>query len=225
MPERGATTARGARPAALGFIFATLLADSIALGIVIPVVPTLVAEFGGGFGRRRRAHVRLVRRPRRAGAVLLGAGARRALRSLRPCGRCCCSRWSASRSTTWCWRSRRRSPGCSSVARVGDHVGDLGRRLRLHRRRREAGAARAGVRPRGGGLRARLHHRAGARRGCCGEYGAAPPFWRRLGLTLANALYGFLVLPESLPPERRSASRCGARTRSARSTSCAASRR
>jgi DHA1 family tetracycline resistance protein-like MFS transporter len=29
------------------------------------------------------------------------------------------------------------------------------------------------------------------------------PFWIAAGLSLANALYGFFVLPESLPPERR----------------------
>jgi DHA1 family tetracycline resistance protein-like MFS transporter len=29
------------------------------------------------------------------------------------------------------------------------------------------------------------------------------PFWAAAGLSLANALYGFFILPESLPPERR----------------------
>src|SRR5438876_514948 len=29
------------------------------------------------------------------------------------------------------------------------------------------------------------------------------PFWVAAGLTLVNATYGFFVLPESLPPERR----------------------
>ena len=33
------------------------------------------------------------------------------------------------------------------------------------------------------------------------------PFWVAAALTLANALYGWIVLPESLPPERRSAFR------------------
>jgi len=32
------------------------------------------------------------------------------------------------------------------------------------------------------------------------------PFWAAAALSLANALYGFFVLPESLPPERRSKS-------------------
>jgi DHA1 family tetracycline resistance protein-like MFS transporter len=41
-----------------------------------------------------------------------------------------------------------------------------------------------------------------------GELGAIDlrlPFWVAGGLSLANALYGLVVLPESLPPERRSA--------------------
>ena len=41
--------------------------------------------------------------------------------------------------------------------------------------------------------------------GMLGEYGPRLPFWVASGLTIANALYGFLVLPESLAPERRSA--------------------
>jgi MFS transporter, DHA1 family, tetracycline resistance protein len=32
------------------------------------------------------------------------------------------------------------------------------------------------------------------------------PFWVAAGLSLANALYGFFILPESLPPERRAKS-------------------
>lgn len=32
------------------------------------------------------------------------------------------------------------------------------------------------------------------------------PFWVAAGLSLANALYGFFILPESLPPERRTKS-------------------
>src|SRR5713101_3775615 len=32
------------------------------------------------------------------------------------------------------------------------------------------------------------------------------PFWAAAGLSLANALYGYFVLPESLPPERRAKS-------------------
>ena len=40
--------------------------------------------------------------------------------------------------------------------------------------------------------------------GYLGEYDIRLPFYVAGGLSLANWLYGFLVLPESLPPERRS---------------------
>jgi DHA1 family tetracycline resistance protein-like MFS transporter len=40
--------------------------------------------------------------------------------------------------------------------------------------------------------------------GVLGEVSLRMPFWVAAGLTLANAAYGLLVLPESLPPERRS---------------------
>jgi DHA1 family tetracycline resistance protein-like MFS transporter len=41
--------------------------------------------------------------------------------------------------------------------------------------------------------------------GLAGNVSPRLPFWIAAGLSLANALYGLLVLPESLPPERRAA--------------------
>lgn len=41
--------------------------------------------------------------------------------------------------------------------------------------------------------------------GWLGEHSLRLPFWVASGLSLANALYGFFVLPESLPPSRRAA--------------------
>src|SRR5438045_821511 len=40
--------------------------------------------------------------------------------------------------------------------------------------------------------------------GVLGDIEPRLPFWVASGLSFANALYGFLILPESLPPERRS---------------------
>jgi DHA1 family tetracycline resistance protein-like MFS transporter len=40
--------------------------------------------------------------------------------------------------------------------------------------------------------------------GLLGDFDPRLPFWVAAGLSFANALYGWLVLPESLPPERRS---------------------
>ena len=42
--------------------------------------------------------------------------------------------------------------------------------------------------------------------GVAGKYDPHLPFWVAAGLTLLNALYGYFILPESLPPERRSKS-------------------
>lgn len=39
--------------------------------------------------------------------------------------------------------------------------------------------------------------------GLLGEYGTRVPFFAAAGLALANALFGWFALPESLPPERR----------------------
>jgi len=40
--------------------------------------------------------------------------------------------------------------------------------------------------------------------GLLGNINLRFPFWAAAGLSLANALYGYFILPESLPPERRS---------------------
>ena len=40
--------------------------------------------------------------------------------------------------------------------------------------------------------------------GLLGNFNLRLPFWIAAGLSLTNALYGFFILPESLPPERRS---------------------
>ncbi len=41
--------------------------------------------------------------------------------------------------------------------------------------------------------------------GFLGEFGPRAPFFAAAGLALANALYGYLIIPETLPPERRRA--------------------
>jgi MFS transporter, DHA1 family, tetracycline resistance protein len=43
--------------------------------------------------------------------------------------------------------------------------------------------------------------------GLLGDIDPRLPFWAAAGLSFANTLYGLLILPESLPPERRSAFR------------------
>ncbi len=73
-----------ARTAAFIFVFITVLLDMLALGIIIPVLP----KPRGRFRRRRCGARRRLSRPVRhrlgADAVRVLAGARRAVRSLRP---------------------------------------------------------------------------------------------------------------------------------------------
>ena len=60
--------------------------------------------------------------------------------------------------------------------------------------------------------------------GLLGDVDPRLPFWVAAGLSFANALYGWLILPESLPPERRSPWRWKAPIRSARCICCATDR-
>ena len=46
--------------------------------------------------------------------------------------------------------------------------------------------------------------------GVLGSVDPRLPFWVAAGLSLANAAYGYFVLPESLPPEKRRAVRMAA---------------
>ena len=81
--------------------------------------------------------------------------------------------------------------------------GELQHRGRLHRRRHAAGEARGQLRHAGRRVRARLRRRARPSAECSASVNPRLPFWVAAGLSLANFLYGFFILPESLPPERR----------------------
>ena len=190
------------RSAGLGFIFATLLADSIALGIVIPVVPTLVAEFGGGsdadgartFGifvgigalvqffsapilgvlsdRFGRRPVLLV--------SLVGLALDYVVMALAP-------------TLAWLFVGRVLSAITSATWAVGfAYIADV---ARPDERARAFGRAAAGF-----GLGFIIGPALG---GVLGEYGARLPFWVAAALTMANAVYGWMVVPESLAAERR----------------------
>jgi DHA1 family tetracycline resistance protein-like MFS transporter len=190
------------RPAALGFIFATLLADSIALGIVIPVVPTLIAEFGGGsdadgartFGifvgvgalvqffaapllgvlsdRFGRRPVLLV--------SLVGLALDYVVLALAP-------------TLAWLFVGRVLSAITSATWAVGfAYIADI---AKPEQRAQAFGRAAAGF-----GLGFIIGPALG---GVLGEYGARLPFWVAAALTIANAAFGWLVLPESLAAERR----------------------
>lgn len=191
------------RGAALGFIFATLLVDSIALGIVIPVAPRLVAELGGGSaadGARTfgwfvtigavvqffAAPVlgvlsdRLGRRPVLL-VSLLGLGADYVVLALAP-------------TLGWLFVGRVISAVTAATwAAAFAYIADV---APPEERAKAFGRAASGF-----GLGFVLGPALG---GMLGDVAPRLPFWVAAGLTLANALFGWLVLPESLAIESRS---------------------
>ena len=193
-----------ARPAALAFIFALVVVDVIAMGVVIPVLPKLVESFKGGdtaaaaqvYGVFGTAWAlmqflsmpvlgalsdRFGRRP----VILVscfGLGLDYLLMALAPdlawlfVGRVISGITGASFSTAFAYIADVTPAGKRAAAfgMVGAGFG-LGFTL---------GPALGGVL---GGVDPRL------------------PFWVAGGLTLLNAAYGYFVLPESLPKEKRAA--------------------
>jgi hypothetical protein len=153
-----------------------VLLDIIALGIVIPVLPKLIESMLGG-DTPYAAGLRSLRHRLGADAVPILTGARRLVRPLRPPPR-------AARLHDRAW-PRLHPDGAGAQSRLAvrrahrlrHHRGELLHRLRLHRRRDGAREARRRL--------PRL------------------PFWVAAAFSLANALYGYFVLPESLPPEKR----------------------
>ena len=197
-----APLATGARKAALAFIFVTVVLDMLALGITVPVLPKLVLGFEGG-DSARAAHIvglfgtlfaamqflfapflgavsdRFGRRP----AILLSnfaLGADYVLMALAP-------------SVSWLFLGRTISGICAASFSIPSaYIADV-----TTPEKRAAGFGFLGaafglgfiIGPAFGGL--------------LGSIDARLPFWVAAGLSLANAAYGFFVLPESLPSERR----------------------
>jgi MFS transporter, DHA1 family, tetracycline resistance protein len=192
----------GRRRAALAFIFVTVLLDMLALGLIAPVLAPLVVSFLGG-DTARAAEVyglaftlfaamqfvaspvlgalsdRFGRRP----VVLLsnvGLGLDYVLMALAP-------------TVGWLLLGRVLSGVTSaSITAAGAYVADV-----TPERERAAGFAMFGA---AFGLGFVLGPALG---GVLGALGPRVPFWVAAALSLLNASYGLLVLPESLPPERR----------------------
>src|SRR6202011_2103343 len=187
---------------AFAFVFVTVLLDMLALGMVIPVLPKLIERFLAGDTARASEFVglfasvwalmqfvfspvqgalsdRFGRRP----LILMsnfGLGLDYILMALAPSliwlfvGRVISGITSASISTAYAYIADV-TPGEKRAARFG--------LLRV------AFGAGFVVGPALGGLAAAVSRRL--------------PFWIAAALSLANALYGFLVLPESLPADKR----------------------
>jgi MFS transporter, DHA1 family, tetracycline resistance protein len=192
------------RGAAVAFIFVTILLDTLALGIIIPILPKLIESFVDNdtasaariFGLFGTAWAlmqfffspvlgslsdRFGRRP----VVLLsnfGLAADYVLMALAPSlawlfvGRVISGITSASISTSFAYIADTTAPDkrAAVFGRIGVAFG--------------AGFI---LGPALGGL--------------LGEIGPHVPFWAAAALSFLNGLYGLLILPESLPKENRSA--------------------
>jgi DHA1 family tetracycline resistance protein-like MFS transporter len=190
------------RSGAVAFIFVTILLDMFALGLILPILPKLVESFVdndtasaarifGLFGTAWAAMQflfspilgglsdRFGRRP----VVLLsnfGLALDYVLMALAP-------------SLTWLFIGRVISGITSaSVSTAFAYIADV-----TPPERRAAMFGKIGVAFGAGFI---LGPAIG---GLLGGMDPRLPFWVAAGLSFANALYGLLILPESLPPERR----------------------
>ncbi|NPU14750.1 TCR/Tet family MFS transporter [Bradyrhizobium sp. 83012] len=191
------------RRGAVAFIFVTILLDMLALGLIMPILPKLIEGFVGNdtaqaariFGLFGTAWAlmqfvfspvlgslsdRFGRRP----VILLsnfGLAADYVLMALAP-------------SLAWLFLGRLISGVTSaSISTAFAYIADLTppeRRAAIFGRIGAAFGAGFVLGPATGGL--------------LGDIDPRLPFWAAAGLSFANALYGLLVLPESLSPERRS---------------------
>jgi DHA1 family tetracycline resistance protein-like MFS transporter len=190
------------RHAAFIFVFITVLLDMLALGIIVPVLPKLVVDFLAGDNARAAEiygifgtvgalmqflfsplHGVLSDRYGRRPLILLsnfGLGLDFILMALAP------NLW-------WLFVGRVISGiSAASIATSYAYVADV--------TPPEQRAARFGMLGVAFGAGFVLGPALG---GLAGSIDPRLPFWIAAALSLANALYGFLVLPESLPPERR----------------------
>ncbi len=188
--------------AAFIFIFITILLDFLALGIIAPVLPNLIIQFKGGniasaasitgyFGFAW-ATMQFIFSP------ILGAWSDRFGR--RPIILISCAGlgfdyilMALAPTLGWLFVGRLISGiTTSNISTAFAYVTDV---TPPERRAKQFGLISAAfglgfiIGPAVGGLLGNVHLRL--------------PFWIAAGLSLANAIYGFFILPESLPPERR----------------------
>jgi MFS transporter, DHA1 family, tetracycline resistance protein len=202
LDRSGAKIGTARREAAFVFIFATILLDMLAMGIIIPVLPKLVVDFVRGdtqeaariFGLFGTAFALMQflfaplqgilsdsfgRRP----VILIsnfGVGLDYVLMAMAP-------------TLGWLFAGRVISGIASaSIATACAYVADV---TPADRR-----AARFGLLGAAFGAGFVLGPALG---GWAGSISPRLPFWIAAGLSLLNACYGLLILPESLPPAQR----------------------
>lgn len=200
--EPSTTAGAGRRRAAFAFIFATVLLDMLAIGIIIPVLPKLVVDFMAGDAEQAAKILGLFgtawalmqflfsplqgalsdRFGRRTVILIsnFGVGLDYIVMAVAPTlgwlfvGRVVSGITAASISTAYAYVADV-TPADQRAARFGLLGAAFGAGFVL-------GPALGGL---AGSISPRL------------------PFWIAAGLSLANACYGLLVLPESLPRSRR----------------------
>jgi MFS transporter, DHA1 family, tetracycline resistance protein len=188
--------------AAFAFVFVTVALDMLALGIIVPVLPTLIVSFEGGSIARASsitgwfgfswALMQFVCSPliggisdrfgRRPVILLsnLGLGLDYIVMAAAP-------------SVGWLFVGRVLSGiTSSSFPTASAYIADV--------TPPEQRAARFGMLGAAFGLGFIIGPAVG---GLLGAVDLRLPFWVAAGLSLANFLYGFFILPESLPRERR----------------------
>lgn len=201
-PSPGSGSSRGPRKAALFFILVTVALDVLALGMIIPVLPKLVVAFNGGDTAKAAIvfglfvtvweAMQLVFSPvlgalsdrfgRRPVILLsnLGLGLDYVMMALAP-------------SLTILLVGRVVSGiTAASFATAGAYIADV-----MPPEKRAAGFGMIGA---AFGVGFVIGPAVG---GVLGKVDPRLPFWVAAGLSLANAAYGAVVLPESLPPDKR----------------------
>lgn len=201
-PSREDGQAPAPTRAAFLFIFITVALDMLALGVMIPVLPKLIIEFEHGDVAKAAGAAGLFgfswaamqfvfspmlgaisdRRGRRPVILLsnLGLGLDYLLMALAP-------------SLTWLFVGRLISGITSaSYSTAGAYIADV--------TPKEQRAAKFGMLGAAFGLGFVVGPAIG---GLLGGISLRMPFYAAAGLSLTNALYGFFVLPESLPKDKR----------------------
>jgi DHA1 family tetracycline resistance protein-like MFS transporter len=196
------SAAAPARQAAIAFIFITVVLDVLAMGIIIPVLPRLVRDFLQGDTARAAEMFgvfatvwalmqffcspiigMLSDRFGRRRVILLsnfGLGLDYIVMALAP-------------TIGWLFVGRVISGITgASFTTAGAYIADV--------TPREKRASSYGILGAAWGLGFVLGPALG---GVLGAVNPRLPFWAAAGMTLLNALYGLIVLPESLPPEKR----------------------
>ncbi|HJV95180.1 MAG TPA: TCR/Tet family MFS transporter [Albitalea sp.] len=197
------STAGGQRPAAMRFIMLTVLIDMVSIGLIIPVLPALVGEFTGSQSDQAFWYGAVTFAFSIAnffGSPILGALSdrygRRPVLLLGFCGLGLNFFATALSTALWMLIAVRLVGGAmqSNIAVANAYVADITPPQERAKRFGMLGAM-FGVGfilgPVMGGLLGHLSLRL--------------PFFVAGGLSMLNLLYGYLVLPESLPVERRHA--------------------